>query len=103
MQICELENQLAAELMERRQGATALTALGVEVAKRAGDILSAVRDPAECVRHGDEALTGRLWLGVIPTLAPYVLPRMLPALTNCASIQRNPDQGAASRAASRHP
>ena len=80
MQIRELEKALAAELVERRQDATVLTSLGIEVAKRASDILSAVRDLADCARHGNEVLTGSLRLGVIPTLAPYVLPRVLPAL-----------------------
>jgi len=80
MQIRELEKRLAAELVERRQGATVLTALGVEVARRASDILSAARDLADCARHANEVLTGTLRLGVIPTLAPYVLPRVLPAL-----------------------
>jgi len=80
MQIRELEKALGAELVERRQDATVLTSLGIEVAKRASDILSAVRDLADCARHGNEVLTGSLRLGVIPTLAPYVLPRVLPAL-----------------------
>jgi LysR family transcriptional regulator, hydrogen peroxide-inducible genes activator len=80
MQIRELEKGLAVELVERRQGATVLTTLGGEVAKRASDILSAVRDLADCARQGNEVLTGSLRLGVIPTLAPYVLPRVLPGL-----------------------
>src|SRR6516225_9178691 len=42
MQIRELEKALGAELVERRQDATVLTSLGIEVAKRASDILSAV-------------------------------------------------------------
>jgi LysR family hydrogen peroxide-inducible transcriptional activator len=81
MQIRELERELGAELVERRQGATVLTATGVEVARRAGSILSAARDLAYCARHSAGLLGGgTLRLGVIPTLAPYVLPRVLPAL-----------------------
>lgn len=80
MQIRELENELGAELVTRRQGATVLTEAGVEVARRAGSILSATRDLAYSVRHTGPLLSGTLRLGVIPTLAPYVLPLLLPEL-----------------------
>lgn len=80
MQIRELERQLGAELLERCQGATVLTEIGTEVAERAGYILTAVRDLADCARHSGRVLSGGLRLGIIPTLAPYVLPRLLPEL-----------------------
>jgi LysR family transcriptional regulator, hydrogen peroxide-inducible genes activator len=80
MQIRELEQELGAELVTRRNGMTVLTEAGVEVARRAGPILSAARDLADCVRHGGPLLSKTLRLGVIPTLAPYVLPLLLPEL-----------------------
>jgi len=80
MQIRELEKELGAELLERRQGATSLTEIGVEVARRTVSILTAARDLIDCARHSGCVLSGRLRLGVIPTLAPYVLPRVLPEL-----------------------
>jgi LysR family hydrogen peroxide-inducible transcriptional activator len=80
MQIRELENELGAELVARRQGATVLTEAGTEVARRAGSILSATRDLADCAGHTGPLLSGTLRLGVIPTLAPYVLPLLLPEL-----------------------
>src|SRR5271170_4547302 len=80
MQIRELEHELGAELVMRRQGATVLTEAGVEVARRAGTILGATHDLADCVRQTGPLLTGTLRLGVIPTLAPYVLPLLLPEL-----------------------
>ena len=80
MQIRQLENELGAELVTRRQGATVLTEAGAEVARRVGPILSATRDLADCVRHSGHLLCGTLRLGVIPTLAPYVLPLLLPEL-----------------------
>jgi LysR family hydrogen peroxide-inducible transcriptional activator len=80
MQIRELEKQLGAELLERCQGATVLTEIGTEIAQRAGYILSAARDLADCARHSTRVLSGGLRLGIIPTLAPYVLPRLLPDL-----------------------
>jgi LysR family transcriptional regulator, hydrogen peroxide-inducible genes activator len=80
MQIRELENELRAELVTRRQGATVLTEAGAEVARRAVWILSASRDLAKCVHHTGPLLSCTLRLGVIPTLAPYVLPLFLPEL-----------------------
>jgi len=80
MQIRELENELGAKLVERQQGATALTEIGREVARRAAGILNATRDLTDSARHSARPLTGGLRLGVIPTLAPYVLPRILPEL-----------------------
>jgi LysR family transcriptional regulator, hydrogen peroxide-inducible genes activator len=80
MQIRELEQELGAELVARSHGVTALTEAGAEVARRAGSILSATHDLADCVRHRGGTLSGTLRLGVIPTLAPYVLPSLLPVL-----------------------
>jgi LysR family hydrogen peroxide-inducible transcriptional activator len=80
MQIRELEKQLGVELVERRPGQVALTDIGAEVVQRGERMLAAARDLADFARHHGRLLTGRLSLGVIPTLAPYVLPRLLPAL-----------------------
>jgi LysR family transcriptional regulator, hydrogen peroxide-inducible genes activator len=83
MQIHELELELGTELAARSHGVTALTKAGAEVARRASSILSATRDLADCVRYRGELLSGTLRLGIIPTLAPYVLPSLLPVL-HCA-------------------
>jgi LysR family transcriptional regulator, hydrogen peroxide-inducible genes activator len=80
MQIGELENVLGAKLVERQHGAITLTEIGLEVARRAADILSAAHDLAACARFQARPLTGTNRLGVIPTLAPYVLPRLIPEL-----------------------
>jgi LysR family transcriptional regulator, hydrogen peroxide-inducible genes activator len=80
MQIRELEHELGAELVTRRKGVTQLTEAGAEIARRACSILGATRDLADCVRHTGPVLSGTLRLGVIPTLAPYVLPLLLPEL-----------------------
>lgn len=79
MQIRELEREVGAELVERRPGEVMLTELGGEVAARAEAILAATRDLVDFARHRD-LLSGHLKLGIIPTLAPYVLPRVLPRL-----------------------
>lgn len=79
MQIRELERVIGAELVERRPNEVALTETGIEVAQRAESIIAASRDLVDFARHR-ELLSGALRLGIIPTLAPYVLPRLLPRL-----------------------
>ncbi len=80
MQIKELEHTLGTELVERRTGEIALTATGEEVVARATQILIAARDLVEAAKRSAGVLSGPLRLGVIPTLSPYLLPRILPVL-----------------------
>jgi len=80
MQIRELEKFLGVELVERRPGEVVLTDIGIEVMRRGGRVLSETRDLVDFARHYGRPLTGRLRLGVIPTIAPYLLPRILPAM-----------------------
>jgi LysR family hydrogen peroxide-inducible transcriptional activator len=79
MQVRALEREIGAELVERRPGEIALTDTGLDVVQRAEQILTATRDLVDFARHRD-VLSGRLVLGIIPTLAPYILPRVLPHL-----------------------
>ncbi|HEY5378606.1 MAG TPA: hydrogen peroxide-inducible genes activator [Pseudolabrys sp.] len=79
MQVRELEREIGAELVERRPSEIALTEIGIDVARRAERILASTRDLVDFARHRD-LLSGALKLGIIPTLAPYILPRMLPVL-----------------------
>jgi LysR family hydrogen peroxide-inducible transcriptional activator len=80
MQIRDLERFLGVELVERRTGEASLTETGANIALRARHILSAVSDLADFAHHRGKVLCGPLRLGVIPSLAPYLLPRMLPVL-----------------------
>jgi len=80
MQIRDLEKELGVELVERRPGEAALTDVGLEVARRGERVLAATRDLVDFARHRGRVLSGRLKLGIIPTLAPYVLPKVLPDL-----------------------
>jgi LysR family transcriptional regulator, hydrogen peroxide-inducible genes activator len=79
MQIRELEREIGADLVERRPNEIVFTEVGAEVAARAEHILAASRDLVDFARHR-ALLSGPLKLGIIPTLAPYVLPRVLPRL-----------------------
>ncbi len=80
MQIRSLEKALEVELVERRPGEAALTEIGAEIAQRAEAVLSGARDLVDFARHHGRVLSGRLKIGIIPTLAPYLLPKVLPAL-----------------------
>jgi LysR family hydrogen peroxide-inducible transcriptional activator len=82
MQIRDLERTLGVAVVERRPGDVMLTDVGREIARRAQDVLTASRDLVDFARHRSGLLTGRLTLGVIPSLAPYLLPRILPTLQN---------------------
>lgn len=80
MQIQELEKSLGVRLIERRPRGATLTEAGREVARRAGRILGEVRDIADYARSRGQPLSAAVRLGVIPTIAPYVLPPLLPKL-----------------------
>ena len=80
MQIRDLEKELGIALVERRPNDVVLTDLGAEVARRADRVLVATRDLVDFAQHRGRVLSGRLQLGIIPSLAPYVLPKILPAL-----------------------
>jgi LysR family transcriptional regulator, hydrogen peroxide-inducible genes activator len=86
MQIRDLEKTLGIALVERRPNDVMLTDLGVEVARHAERVLLAARDLEDFAKHRGRILSGRLHLGIIPTLGPYVLPKVLPVLH-----QRYPD------------
>jgi LysR family hydrogen peroxide-inducible transcriptional activator len=80
MQIRDLERELGVAVVERRPGEVMLTDVGREIARRGEDVLTASRDLVDFARHRSGLLTGRLTLGAIPSLAPYLLPRILPLL-----------------------
>lgn len=80
MQIQELEKSLGLQLVERRSKGVRLTVEGKEMALRASRILAEVRDLTDFARQRASLLSGALHLGVIPSVAPYVLPPLLPVL-----------------------
>src|SRR5665213_486225 len=80
MQIRDLERTLGVAVVERRPGDVILTDVGREIARRGEDMLAASLDLIDFARHRSGLLTGRLTLGAIPSLAPYLLPRILPLL-----------------------
>ncbi|MCP4318069.1 MAG: LysR family transcriptional regulator [Hyphomicrobiales bacterium] len=77
MQIKELEETLATELFERGARQIRLTSFGEEFAVRARDILRSVNELGDMARASQDRLVGRLRIGVIPTIAPYLLPTII--------------------------
>ena len=75
--IAELEKVLAARLVDRSRGQVILTAVGEETLRRSEDILARTEDLVEAARGANRPLTGRFRLGVIPTIAPFLLPKAL--------------------------
>ena len=78
--IKELEATLDAELVDRTNRSVTITATGQEVAVQARLVLHDVESLVESARGNKEPLTGDLRLGVIPTVAPVLLPEALPRL-----------------------
>ena len=81
MQIKELEEILGTSLFERGARQVRLTNFGEQFALRARDILRSVDELADLARASRDQLVGRLRIGVIPTIAPYLLPSILRNLT----------------------
>lgn len=81
MQIKELEETLGTELFERGARQVRLTGFGEAFASRARGILRAVDELEDLARASQDQLVGRLRIGVIPTIAPYLLPTIIANLT----------------------
>lgn len=78
--VLELEDTLGATLVERNHRRVILSILGQEVADRARRILMDVEDMMAACDAASEPFTGKMRLGVIPTIAPFILPALLKRL-----------------------
>jgi LysR family hydrogen peroxide-inducible transcriptional activator len=76
----ELESTLGVQLVERDKQNVALTAVGEVVVTRARQVLAAAEDLSDFASDASRPMHGALRLGVIPTIAPFVLPSLMPAL-----------------------
>lgn len=78
--IQELESLLGARLVDRTNRRVTVTRTGQQVAVQARRCLRDLEELVEVARADSEPLAGSLHLGVIPTIAPFLLPRVLPRL-----------------------
>ncbi len=79
-QLKKLEEELGVELVERRHKNVLLTPVGAEIARRARRILQDADELVALARSQQDPMVGQVRLGLIPTLAPYLLPHVLPDL-----------------------
>lgn len=78
--IRELESLLGVTLVERNRRVVRFTALGQEVTEKAHRILREAEELSDLVKAAGKPLAGTLRMSVIPTIAPFMLPRILPRL-----------------------
>ena len=78
--IKELESLIGVTLVERTRRVVRFTPLGSRIAAKAQRILREAEDLADMVRASGKPLAGELRMGVIPTIAPFLLPTVLPRL-----------------------
>ncbi|MGR3512802.1 MAG: hydrogen peroxide-inducible genes activator [Paracoccaceae bacterium] len=91
VQIKEMETMLGAPLVERAARQVRLTTLGEDFLVRARRILSEVEELSELARVSDGPFTGTLRMGVIPTVAPYLLPAIIQELARrCPGLELKP-------------
>lgn len=78
--IRELENTLNVQLVDRTNKSVTITSLGREIARQAREVLRDMEDLVDIAQGNQAPLTGKLNMGVIPTIAPFLLPSILPAI-----------------------
>ncbi|SMF92054.1 LysR family transcriptional regulator, hydrogen peroxide-inducible genes activator [Azospirillum oryzae] len=76
----ELEDLLGATLVERTRRSVLPTPLGREIAERARQLLKGAEELVDITRSAADPMSGSLHLGVIPTIGPFLIPRVMPAL-----------------------
>jgi LysR family hydrogen peroxide-inducible transcriptional activator len=77
MQIKEMEEVLGGVLLERGARQVTLTKFGEEIVQRVREILRSVDELGDFARASRDRLAGRLRIGMIPTIAPYLLPTVI--------------------------
>ena len=90
----ELESLIGVTLVERTRRVVRFTPLGARIADKARRVLREAEELADMARAAGQPLTGELRMGVIPTIAPFLLPTMLPRLRErMAGAQALPSRG----------
>jgi LysR family hydrogen peroxide-inducible transcriptional activator len=79
-QIRKLEEELGVSLVERAPRRVMLTPVGRDIAERARRVIAEVTQMGEVARRSQDPEAGSVRLGLFPTLAPYLLPHVLPGI-----------------------
>src|SRR5690606_28903833 len=77
MQIHKLEEEFNVKLFDRNKHPIVPTEIGAEIVKQAKIILAEAAKIQEVIHHSQGTVSGTFRLGIIPTLAPYILPQLL--------------------------
>jgi len=80
-QIKKLEEELGVQLLERTSKSVFLTEHGLLIAERAREILNLTKDIKDLAKSAKDVFSGEIRVGVFPTLAPYLLPVIIPKLS----------------------
>ena len=78
--IQDLEVMLGVKLLERTKRVVIPTAVGLDLAERARILLREAEELVEAAHDARDPLSGALQLGVIPTIGPFLIPRIMPVL-----------------------
>lgn len=84
-QLKKLEDYLGVTLFERNKHQLRATPIGEQIVERARRALDVIEEIRELARRDHDPMSGPLRLGVIPTLGPYLIPHLLPAIRHLAS------------------
>lgn len=79
-QIKKLEEELNVQLMERSSRKVIFTPAGIDIVAKAKTILLEAKSLKEIAKSHNEPMSGTLHIGLIPTVAPYLLPLIIPAM-----------------------
>ena len=79
-QIRKLEDELGVQLMERSPRKVLFTQAGLDIVAKAKTILLEAKSLKEIAKSFNEPMQGTLHIGLIPTVAPYLLPLIIPAI-----------------------
>ena len=80
MQLKKLEETLGVQLFERTNKNVMLTPIGRDIAARTSHVLKEIDQIRSLARSAKDPLAGEIKLGIFPTLAPYILPTLMPLL-----------------------
>ena len=80
----KLEDELGVALFERRQGEVSITTIGERVVAQAQRVLEEAGTIRQIANHGQDQLASPLRLGAIYTIGPYLLPHLIPTLSDLA-------------------
>lgn len=85
MQLKKLEDSLCVTLFERNKHRLQPTPIGHQIIERARRMLALAEEIRDLARGDHDPMSGPLRLGVIPTLGPYLIPHLLPAIRSTFS------------------